>query len=359
MSKKYLKSSIPFGLALVTFIIGLFFNSHRGITEMLYTHSVYPKLATILSFISSVVPFSLFDTIIVTMIFLFFSALVLLFMRKIKIRLFLLRLFQLLCIVYGLFYWLWGFNYYRQGAEERLGLTTAQVDTVQFKKVLISIIDEVNQNYINVDTFNVYNAAQINESSFQRMADRLDLDYPCGTRRVKFITFSSFYAKATIGGYFGPFFNEVHVNKYLPKWDVPMTVAHEMSHQFGVTSEAEANFYAWLVCINSEDQFTRYSGWLYALVAAFRQAGAAMDVKPLVKELKPEVIADAKARNEYWRNMVEKKINKVARKMNDAYLKTNNIEKGIDDYNGMVQLIMDVYESKRKDILPANIKTGS
>ncbi len=352
MSKKYIKSIIPFVFALVTFLIGLFFNSHREKTEMYYTHLIYPKLATFLSFVSSLVPFSLFDTLIIFGVILLLTGLVLVFSRRLKVWIYLFRILQIACVMYGVFYWCWGYNYYRQGAETRLNLNVVEADTVQFKGVLEKIIYEVNQNYINSDTFDVHNAAQINESTFQHMSNLLRLDYPCGNRRVKFITFSGFYAKATIGGYFGPFFNEVHVNKYLPKWDVPMTTAHEMSHQFGVTSEAEANFYAWLVCIHSDDQFTRYSGWLYALVAAFRQAGTAIDVKPLVKEIKPEVVADVRARRNYWRKMEDKNINQVAREVNNAYLKTNKIEKGIDDYNGMVQLIMDVYHSERKNLLP-------
>ncbi len=351
MSKKNFKSSIPVALALMTFFIGLFFSSHRNMTEIIYTHPVYPKLAAGLSFFSSLFPFSLFDSVLTLLFLVLLICLFLLFLRKIGIRIFLLRLIHVVCVIYTVFYWFWGFNYYRQSAEDRLDLPVAKVDTVQFKEVLQQLVLEVNKNY-SKDSIDVQSAAKINESTYKDMADMLGLEYPCGNRRVKYITFSSFFAKAGIGGYFGPFFNEVHADKYISKWDVPMVVAHEMSHQFGITSEAEANFYAWLICTHSDNQFTRYSGWLYALTSAFRQAGSAMDLKQLVKQVKPEVIEDIKSRNEHWKNLRNKKVDAVMTKVNDTYLKTNKIKKGIKDYGGMVQLIMDVYQSDKENLLP-------
>ena len=35
------------------------------------------------------------------------------------------------------------------------------------------------------------------------------------------------------------------------------------------------------------------------------------------------------------------KIDEYASKMNDAYLKTNKVEQGIDDYSGVVKYVMD------------------
>ncbi len=130
MSKKIIKSSIPVALALATFFIGLFLSSHRHLTEILYTHPVYPKLATALSFFSSLVPFSLFDSSFIFLFLLLLTGIILLFMRKITIRIFLFRLIQIVCIVYCVFYWFWGFNYYRQGSETRLELAVAKAGVV-------------------------------------------------------------------------------------------------------------------------------------------------------------------------------------------------------------------------------------
>ena len=84
--------------------------------------------------------------------------------------------------------------------------------------------------------------------------------------------FSSFYSKMGLSGYFGPFFNEIHVNHYLLPLDYPFVLAHEKAHQFGITSEAEANLVAFVICVRSDDQRLRYSGYQSLLLYFLRDA---------------------------------------------------------------------------------------
>jgi hypothetical protein len=49
--------------------------------------------------------------------------------------------------------------------------------------------------------------------------------------------------------------------------------------------------------------------------------------------------------------MRNEKVDEIASKVNDAYLKSNKIEKGIEDYTGVVKFVMDfsqdtVYQKK-------------
>jgi hypothetical protein len=43
----------------------------------------------------------------------------------------------------------------------------------------------------------------------------------------------------------------------------------------------------------------------------------------------------------HWESMRNERIDIAAGKVNDVYLKTNKVEKGIDDYFGVVQFVMD------------------
>ena len=70
------------------------------------------------------------------------------------------------------------------------------------------------------------------------------------------------------------FFNEFHVNKKVLPLEYPVIFAHEKAHQFGVTAESEANFYAWLVCRQSDSQVLNYSANLFILRYFFSQASA-------------------------------------------------------------------------------------
>jgi len=44
---------------------------------------------------------------------------------------------------------------------------------------------------------------------------------------------------------------------------------------------------------------------------------------------------------EHWMKLRNEKVDKVASKVNDSYLKTNKVEKGIEDYKGVVKFVMD------------------
>ena len=58
---------------------------------------------------------------------------------------------------------------------------------------------------------------------------------------------------------------EVNINTEIPEYTVPFTVAHEYAHFIGIASERDANFFAFVACVNSESQYVRYSGLISGL----------------------------------------------------------------------------------------------
>ena len=79
-------------------------------------------------------------------------------------------------------------------------------------------------------------------------------DYQCPKQSLV----NDLYSKVGVLGYMGPFFDESHLNHELLPVQYPFTYAHELSHLLGVSSEAEANFWAYQVCIRSADRYVRY-----------------------------------------------------------------------------------------------------
>ena len=102
--------------------------------------------------------------------------------------------------------------------------------------------------------------------------------------------FSSYFAKSGISGYFGPFFNEVHLNSYLLPDDYPFLLAHEKAHQFGISNEAEANLTAFIICTTSDDQRLQYSGYLFLLLYFINDASQLSDYKEYIKKIDKPVI---------------------------------------------------------------------
>jgi 1,2-phenylacetyl-CoA epoxidase catalytic subunit len=162
-----------------------------------------------------------------------------------------------------------------------------------------------------------------------------------GKRKDKKITFSNFYSKTGISGYFGPFFNEVHVNKKVTSIEYPYVLAHEKAHQLGVTSEAEANFYAWLACSNSNSQQLKYSANLIILRHFLIQAYSLEEYPEMLASVAKPVKDDINYIRQHWLNLRNEKLDKAASKVNDTYLKTNKIKGGIKDYHGVVKHVMN------------------
>lgn len=287
--------------------------------------------------------FLLDDVFYTLLVLVFVAAIIALILKKLRIKEFLLLIMNSLAALFILFYWLWGFNYFREGLNTRLSIAENPADKNEFLEVLQQLVQEVNENYILVAEINKDEIEQVVETSYEKNAAFLNIDYPNGKRRPKKITYGDFFAKATILGYYGPFFNEVHINGYLHNLQYSLTLAHEKAHQFGITSEAEANFYAWLVCSTSEHPIVSYSASLFILRYFAYQSGNLEEAGEILKEIRLEVKQDYNRIKKHWQQLRSEKIDHAASKVNDAYLKANRVEKGIKDYSGVVKYVMDFY----------------
>jgi len=335
------KAMCPIWLALATFGLTEIFSRYPGVTEAFYSETLYPEIAFLLSFVSKWGSFSLDDTFYALLAAFLIVLNILVILRKIKFGRFILIILQTLAICYVLFYWFWGFNYYRSGINDRLHIAKSKPDTLQFVRVLENLIAQTNESYCSFDSITKPEISKLVESSYKKNASSLKLDYPQGSRVPKPITLSSFFAKAGIAGYYGPFFSEVHLNDSLLLIEYPQVLAHESAHQFGITSEAEANFYGWLVCIESDSKLLQYSANINMINYFLSQGRHLHNFKVLLNQINKPVIDDIRKVQKHWEGMRNERIDKAAGKVNDVYLKTNKVKKGIEDYFGVVQFVMD------------------
>lgn len=335
------KSLLGVWLALATFLLTELLSAFPSVTERVYSQKIYPFIAKGLSSISRRISFSLDDLFYIALILFALATIIALLLHKIQWRKFLLIWLNSLSVLYILFYWFWGFNYFRQDLNERLVIPESQPNPALFLGVFEDLVEKTNDSYVKVDSLDKPRIDSLIENSYQQLAPFLKVSYPAGVRRPKPITFGRFFAKATISGYYGPFFNEVHVNPYLLPVEYPMVLAHEKAHQLGITSEAEANFYAWLACSYSQDEHLQYSANLYVLRFFIYEGYQLSGYAELIEKLDEKVKEDFKRIRAHWLQLRDEKIDHYASKVNDAYLKTNKVEKGIDDYTGVVKFVMD------------------
>jgi hypothetical protein len=151
------------------------------------------------------------------------------------------------------------------------------------------------------------------------------------------------YSAVGVQGFMGPFFCESQLNLDLREVEVPFTMAHELAHLAGVTSEAEANYWAYTYCRQSEIPGVRYSAYLALLPYVSSSASTLLSEAQYASWsalVSPKVKADYAANREFWESKRVKVIDDIQRWMMDRFLKTNGVTEGAKDYYGVIGMIM-------------------
>jgi len=125
-----------------------------------------------------------------------------------------------------------------------------------------------------------------------------------------------------------PFLLETLIAPDLLDVERPFVIAHEWAHLAGYADESEANFVAWLTCRRG-DAAARYSAAL-ALIGYADRRTLALDSGPRL-----DIFAIS-----YRYSRTNQTMRFAARKGYDTFLKANRVERGVESYDAVVQLIL-------------------
>ncbi len=170
----------------------------------------------------------------------------------------------------------------------------------------------------------------------------------------KYLSASEFFSQQYIQGYYFPFSMEANINSMMHICNVAPTVCHELAHTKGFIYEDDANFIGFLACIESEDVFLQYCGYLSVLNYVNNDFYKSIDNNKNVYK-KHVRISDLVAEDniflskEDW-EVVEKKavvktatVKKVSNTLMETTLKLNGVEEGMQQYDKVVNLLLDYY----------------
>jgi hypothetical protein len=122
-----------------------------------------------------------------------------------------------------------------------------------------------------------------------------------------------------------------------------------MAHQRGVARESEANFVAFLVCVNSRDPFVRYSGYRNGLGVLSELARLEPEkARRLVRQLDPGYAEDSRRAALFWAKAAGA-AGALSNRINDLYLRANRVKSGVNDYSGSTALIIGRYLHKSSE----------
>lgn len=326
-----------------------------------YARIVYPRISRFLPALSGWIPFSLGD------LFIFLSiAGVLLYpvygrIRKLKWGTIFRRIITYLAWVYVWFYLAWGLNYSQSNFYQRTQTPYTPYTAEHFQAFLDDYIDKLNAAYIPTPELERMDKATIHKEItglYKQHGKELGIHTPEGNPRVKTMMFTPLFSKMAITGYMGPFFCEFNLNGDLPVPQYAETYAHELAHLLGITSEAEANFYAYQICVRSDDPGIRYNGYFSVfnhILGNARRIMSDEEYKALLARVRPEIIDQAIANRDYWMAKYSPAIGKVQDRIYDLYLKGNKIESGRKNYSEVVGLLISWWWKEKDDITPEEI----
>lgn len=247
----------------------------------------------------------------------------------------------------SLFFVLWGFNYGLPPLQKRLILTIPTIDSI----LIFNRLDKTVANLtriraaLSADTlaFEPSPSMQANlEKDVRLHLQRFLLEHgycASGTPRVKPV-WPGLLLRWGVSGIYNPFVAEGQYDGGLHPLVQPFTLAHEMSHAYGVAPESDCNFLAWVACSGSNQPYLQYAAlleeWAY-LYAESRSLnrGRAKDIR---SRLSRGVLADFKSINQAYGRYPEW-FEGFGNVVNDAYLKTQGIKDGTHNYAYFVRLL--------------------
>ena len=259
------------------------------------------------------------------------------------------------------FYFLWGYNYNVPSVSRLIELKINKVDSTDLYQEMDYVLEQINSfrnNYQN-DTFPIAYTPKDMEIEVRKNL-KATFDYlhikTTGKPRVRILKPKGILMRIKTAGIYIPHSFEGHIDGGLLEIEHPFTMAHEMSHAYGIAGEGDCNFLAFLACASSDNPYFQYSAYLDYSLYLLRDVYRTDKEKHRFyrKNLHPGYRADIQ---EIFKNgdKYPDIFPAVRDFMYDNYLKSQGISDGIKNYSRIIQLVIN-YREKYPEFLGSSPK---
>ena len=257
------------------------------------------------------------------------------------------------CVIGIIFVWNFAPGYYGTTLDKKLGFErkkSSATELYQTAELLRQEIDMLEDEIVFLP-----DGSSVMPYSYNEMNDKLLSAYDAFCQKHDFV--NTFYSRVKpvmlsepmsythITGVYTFFTGEANINVNFPDYTVPYTAAHELAHQRGIAREDEANFVAFLVCMESDDPYIRYSACLNVyeyVLSALRSANATLWQSTYLRlpaTVRAEEVAYSKFFDKYRENVAAT----VTEATNNSYLQSQGAAEGTRSYNMVVDLAVAYY----------------
>ncbi len=336
------------GVALILYIVFLF---SEGFSDF-FNRYISSVIRAVMAYVTRLIPFSAAEFLLLLSPCLFIAA-VSYGVKKYTdtwrdVFIYCLTLISVLSLILSIFALGFAPAYRGTTLDKKLGIDRREVSAAelyQTASILSKKIDEEASNVI----FNPDSGSSVMPYGYGEMNDKLIAAYDKACDKYAFVQrldsklkpvmLSELMSYTHITGIYTFFTGEANLNVAFPDYSLPYTAAHELSHQRGIAREDEANFMAFLVCMESSDPYIRYCGYinLYEYVVnALYKASPALYYQA-ISELAPQALREMNAYAEFSQKYSGSVAGEVSGAVNNTFLIIQGTE-GTKSYGMVVDL---------------------
>ncbi len=323
-----------------------------------FSRSVGAFFRTVLAYLTAWIPFSLAELLLILILpALVFAVIFIIKNSKNKRRLLSFSLSVLLIpmYIYCTFVLTFATAYRRTPLNENLGLDRNQLSKDDLIYVTDILAPKLNQyaekTEFDESGFSVmpYSIDELNErlnDAYKKAAEKYDFISDLKSN-VKSVFLSEPMTYTHISGVYTFFTGEANVNVNYPDYVLPSTMAHEMAHQRGIAREDEANFVAFLVCLESDDDYILYSAYLNMLEFYFNPLYSA-DKDAYIsmrRSLSESVNGELYAYSDFFEKYQNTPVADISNAVNNGYLQMQGQTAGRKSYGLVVELTYSYYKN--------------
>ena len=342
--KKYMGYFVAAGSLLLTLAITALAKRYGALLDAFYPY-VTRQGQKILSAISGIFPFTLWQVLAVGLVVLFLGALALVIWKKKSVIRYLGWVLAIVSLGWCAHAGIYGLNFYASALSQDLRLEKVELTQTDLENALIYFRDQANAL---AETLPRDENGNLLYENFDLLAQKAGDGYKNLTKEgyavfagsvlpPKKLMWPKLYSAMSICGVSMALTGEASVNPAIPNMSIPYVMCHEMAHRMCIALEDDSNFAAFLACEANEDPQFVYSAYYMAYRYCYNALAKAD--REALKEIHAGVNElfrrDLRFYDEFFAK--EKKVvaSTVANTANNAYIQASGDKKGTASY-GMV-----------------------
>ena len=327
-----------------------------------FNRTVSPVGRAVLAYLTNPLPFSLGEMIIILLPFLLVLLIAVAYRHYSSTwrdtLIYAGMILCAICVILILFIWNFAAGYFAPPLDQKLEIDRTKVSADELGDTAEWLAQEVRDLHGEItflaggESLMPYSYSEMNRKlleAYERAVKKYDF-IDRFSSSVKPIMLSHPMSYTHITGVYTFFTGEANLNVNFPDYTLPFTAAHELAHQRGIAREDEANFVAFLVCINSDDQYIRYCGYLnmFEYVAPQIYSSSPKKYSEIFYRLPKGAIDEIYAYADFFEKYADSVAGEISESVNNSYLQMQGTV-GTKSYGLVVDLTVAYYNDKIKN----------